>query len=47
MPGGASGVRLKLNGPCMSAWADSFGLMWEDRSKLSVSIACGSSRSHR
>lgn len=47
MPGGANGVRLKSNVPFNWAWAESFGLRRDPRTKFNVSSAWGRSLSHK
>ena len=46
MPGGASGVALKLNSPNMYAYADSRGFDLAALSKFNVIFACSMSLSH-
>ena len=47
VPGGARGVQLKSNAPFNWAFAESLGLRWEGRRRLSVRVACRMRRSQR
>eukprot|EP00978_Attheya_sp_CCMP212_P029679 scaffold106180_cov36-Attheya_sp.AAC.1 len=47
VPGGAKGVRLKSNAPCICAWADNLGLRWDPRIKFKEIRAWGMRRSHK
>ena len=46
VPGGASSVQLKSNGPKTYAYVDSLGLTQDERRRLSVIVACKIKRSH-
>ena len=46
MPGGAIGVAAKLNSPNIYVYVDNNGLVRDERSRLSVILACGISLSH-
>ena len=46
MPDGAKGVAAKLKSPNMYGYADNDGLILDERSRLSVMLACGISLSY-
>ena len=47
VPGGPSGVAIKLKAPCSWAYAESLLLMVDVRSRLRVMVAWSMRRSHR